>query len=102
MLWQPDLIVDVEFLRTEDGGRKGVLCAEYYSCPLEFENEYFDCRLDLSAVGSIAPGDCARLPLKFLFPENILTRLVVGAQFRLWEGRIIGHGTVVSLAGETP
>ena len=64
---------------------------------LGFENEYFECRLDLSEVGSIPPGRHARVPVKFLSPELIVPRLSVGSTFTLWEGKTIGRGRVVTL-----
>jgi hypothetical protein len=100
MLWTPDIIASIDLLATREGGRAGPTPAHSFGCPLEYENEYFDCRLDLSDVGPLVPGTEARVPVKFLVPEHVLPRLYVGAQFTLWEGRTIGRGRVVELCND--
>lgn len=97
MLWQPDIIAQVTLLSTTEGGRQGPTPSNYFGCPLGFENEYFDVRLDLSEVGSVAPGDTVRVPAKFLCPDLIKNRLSVGCVFILWEGKKIGEGKVLEV-----
>jgi hypothetical protein len=97
MLWQPHLIADLKLLTTEEGGRRTVLSADQYGCPFGFEGEYFECRLDLSNVGPIAPGGHAQVPVRFFHPELVVPRLAPGTSFTLWEGKTIGLGTVVEV-----
>lgn len=97
MLWQPDIIAQVTLLPTFEGGRKSATPSNYFGCPLGFENEYFDVRLDLSEVGSVAPGDTVRVPAKFVCPDLIKSRFSVGSIFILWEGKKIGEGKVLEV-----
>lgn len=97
MLRQPHVIAEIELLTTDEGGRRTVLTAEQYGCPFSFEGEYFECRVDLSAVGPLAPGGRARAPIRFFHPELVVPRLSPGASFTLWEGRTIGRGKVVEV-----
>ena len=101
MLCKPDLVADIELLLSSEGGRHAPISGPFYGCPLGFGGEYFDCRLDLTEVGAIAPGGHARVPVKFLSRDLIVPRLCVGAEFTLWEGKTIGRGTVVQLDHET-
>ena len=97
----PDITVEVTFLPTCEGGRQGPTPADRYGCPLGFEGEYFDVFFDLSSVGRMAPGSTVRVPARFLSPRLIKPRLVVGSQFTLWEGRIIGKGRVLEIHEDT-
>jgi hypothetical protein len=97
MLWQPHIIADIEFLTTEEGGRRTTFTAEQYGCPFGFKGEYFECRVDLSSVGPLPPGGHARVPIRFFHPELVLSRLVPGSSFTLWEGKTIGRGKVVDV-----
>jgi len=84
-------------LTPAEGGRRTVLTAEQYGCPLGFEGEYYECRVDLSTVGPLAPGGRARVPIRFFHPELVVPRLAPGASFTLWEGKTIGRGKVVDV-----
>lgn len=97
MIYGPDIIATVRLYPTDAGGRKGPTPAEMFGCPFEFEGEKFDCRLLLKEVGSLAPGTTARVPVAFLCPELIKSRLKVGSRFTLWEMGTIGEGVVVKL-----
>lgn len=92
-----EIVADVEFLRTEDGGRSNPLRADIFGCPLEYRREYYDCRLDLTGLGPIGPGDRASVPIQFLRPELVVPRLNAGSRIALWEGRRIVRGTVVKV-----
>ena len=89
-----EIIADLQFLATTDGGRGGPTPERVFGCPLECAGELFDCRLDLSESGPISPGQAVRVPIQFLFPQLILPRLRAGCAISLWEGRIIAQGTV--------
>lgn len=94
---EPDVIVDIEWLLPNDRNHHTLIASGAYGCPIRFEDEYFDCRIDLSAVGALSPGGSIRAPLKFASPHLIVPRLRVGSRFTLWEEKTIGHGNVVAL-----
>ena len=101
----PDIYARISLKKTEDGGRTGPILARDYGCPLFFQNEYelekhgYDCRLLLSQLGKgIAPGETlAKVPIRVLCPETVIPHLLVGARFQMWEGKVIGHGEVLSI-----
>ena len=93
-----DAVVLIELLPTLNGGRSGATPASQFGCLFELAGEYFDCRLDLSESGPLLPGRSATVPIAFLRPENVVSRLTIGTQFNLWEGRTIATGRVVSLS----
>ena len=101
MLWKPDIVAELTFLPTAEGGRKGPTPPDFFGCPFGFGGEYFDVRFDLSEIGSIAPGASVRAPAKFLNPKLIKDRLSVGSEFILWEGRVIGRGRVLEINTDT-
>jgi hypothetical protein len=88
----PDAIVDLNLY--SEGGRTSPTPAGHLGCILEYKNENFECRLLLGEVGPLAPGDKARVPLKFLRPDLIKGRLHVGDRFRLREAKYIGEGVI--------
>jgi len=97
MLWEPDIIANVTLLSTEQGGRHGATPTSRFGCPCEIQGEMFDGRMDLSAIGSVAPGDRFRVPIRFLRPDLVRPRLRVGFCFSLWEGSTIGYAVVIEL-----
>lgn len=96
-LWKPDLLVEIDLLPTSEGGRTGLTPETWFGCPVAISSEYFDARMDLTAVGSIAPGQHVQAPLKFLSPELTMPRVAVGQVLELWEGRTIGHATILAV-----
>jgi len=92
---KPDIIAEVYFYTTEDGGRKGPTPDNFIGFPLEFKGKYYDCRLLLDDIGSISPGDTVIVPIIFLYPEKILYQLKIGAKFRLWERGFKANGKVL-------
>jgi hypothetical protein len=97
---RPDIIATVRFLTTEAGGRKGPTPASVFRCMLRFEGHLFDSVLLLHEVGALAPGTTAKVPVRFLFPELIKSRLAPGDRFHLWESREIAEGIVDEVIGE--
>lgn len=89
-----DIIATIQFYSTEAGGRRGSTPATIFKCPLEFEGEKFDCGLHLKDSGPLAPGAKATVPITFLYPELIKSRLKAGSRFTLWEMRTIAEGIV--------
>lgn len=93
---------------TADGGRETSITGgqeRYFSCPLFFLNvprlahHGYDCRIYLNkATPAISPGDTVeRISVAFLDPETVLHVLDTGAQFVMWEGKVIGSGEVIDI-----
>jgi len=92
----PDIIAKIRFFPTHQGGRESPIQGEFYSCPLFFEKEGFDCRLILN-------GNCLELdieyevPIKFLFIEYACREIKIGREFHLWAGRNIAKGSIIKI-----
>jgi hypothetical protein len=85
------------FLPGEGGRDKGIpSSARFYSCPLFDGSKYWDCRIMLDGRG-IELGETYEYPLLFLSPNEATRTIRPDAKVQLWEGRIIGTGTVVEL-----
>ena len=99
MTWVPDIIADVRLLPTVEGGRGGPTPSDFFGCPFIMPNgDYHDARMDLGMHGSLAPGEAARLSIKFLNPKTALSKLSIGSVLQLWEGKVIGEATVVDIS----
>lgn len=94
---KPDIIAKIYFYTTEEGGREGATPSNYIGFPFEYKEKYYDCRLLLDDIGSIYPGDTVTVPIIFLYTENIVPQLHVGAKFRLWEGGFKAEGKVLEI-----
>jgi len=92
---KPDVLLDVKFFTTEEGGRYLPTSKDFYGCIFEFEGVNYEGRLLLGDIGSIYPGDFKKsVPLKFLNSENILDKLTVGSILKIREGKYIGKAEV--------
>jgi hypothetical protein len=94
-LWLPDFIAQITFLPTSEGGRTSSTSSAWYGCPLGIDGQFFDARIDLSALGAISPGQSVVAPIKLLNPELALNHFTVGSTFTMFEGRTIGSGMVI-------
>ena len=47
----------------------------------------------------IKPGAELEVEFQFLFPEETIKRLVVGAEFSIWEQKFVGKGRVIEIIG---
>lgn len=90
----PDIIASLSLYSDSEGGRRLPIRPPIFKCPLEFEGEKFDCGIHLAEGSPLFPGSSASVPITFLFPELIKSRLKVGSRFTLWEMRTIGEGIV--------
>ena len=97
MLWPPDAILDLELLPRKGGGRSIPTPSTFFGCPFGFEGEFFDCRIDFTDVGPMSPGTRARVPVTFMSPNLVVPRLRPGSPFTIWEGKTVGHGTVIEI-----
>ena len=94
---QPEIVSEIRFLGTEQGGRQGPTEADWDGCPMQIGEAFHDCRLDLSEHGPISPGETIRLPITFVEPSLVHGRLWPGVAFTLWEGKTVAEGRVVSM-----
>lgn len=97
---KPDIIASIHLLSADEGGRKSPLMASMFGCIFEHAGEANDCRLLLEGKGDVWPGQQISVPIKFLSPELVRPRLRVGDPFRLFEGKVIAHGTVEEIVFE--
>jgi len=99
MEWVPDIIADVRLLPSAEGGRKESTPPDFFGCPFIMPNgDYHDARMYLGEHGCLAPGESARLPIKFLDPGHALSKFGIGSVLKLWEGKVIGEATVVQVS----
>ena len=91
---KPDIIASLRFYTTAEGGRTGPTPPDKLGCPLEFQGEFFDCRVLLDDTGPLKPGAKATVPILFLRPDLIKDRLQIGSRFTLWEMGTIAEGVV--------
>lgn len=94
-----DVIIEVRFKTTAEGGRRGNVVGSYYGCPLFVGGEAFDCRLPLDE-GVLHLGRTYRLPVKFMNPDLVLPMLSPGVPITLWEGKEIAVGKVIRVTAE--
>ena len=93
---EPDAIIRVRFKTPEENGRKSAIKASYYSCPMLIDGEYFDCRL-LLAGREVELGLSYEIPVQFLRPDLVLSKLTKGKSFVLWEGKDVASGDVLEI-----
>lgn len=93
----PQIIANIRFYRTNEGGRKGPIVPPHFSCVFEIGDRSHDCRLLLQSARPIEPGQTATLAIQFLFPDLVLPKLFVGQKFFLWQGGHIAEGEVVEI-----
>jgi hypothetical protein len=94
---KPDVIINVRFFTTAEGGRSSAVEGQFYACPLFIEDEGFDCRLMLKGR-RLELGSTYEVPVKFLYRDLALPKLSVGKEVLLWEGRNVAKGQVIKIA----
>jgi hypothetical protein len=93
----PDIIGDIRFFETDEGGRREPTASDRFGCPFRFEGELFDCVLLLDGIGPIYPGQRIKVPIKFLSPHLIKDMLAPGLDFQLWDMRVIAEGRIIEV-----
>lgn len=96
-LWTPDALVELRLFSSEAGGRAGPTSTDWWGCPLSIDGDLFDGRFDLSEMEPLRPGESRVVPVKFINPDLVSTRIAEGQELRVWEGRFIGEATVLTL-----
>jgi hypothetical protein len=89
-----DFVVSLNLFPTDDGGRHGPTPAGHFNCLMTIDEQNFDVRLHLESVGSISPGQQARVPISFLNLKLARKHCSVGQRFSLRESKVIGDGVI--------
>ena len=72
----PDIVVNLKFLTTEEGGRKTPTPPNFFSCIFDIHGKSHDARMLLENVGAIHPGeDKESVPVKFLCADLVMPKL---------------------------
>ena len=92
-----DIIAHVRLYPTAHGGRQGPTPTNTFGCLLELNGDCFDCRLLLTEIGALSPGQQAEVPIKFLNFDLVKNRLAPGEKFFLRDRKIIAEGEVTKV-----
>lgn len=93
-----DILAELQFLKTEDGGRKSPIVRPVFGCIFEHSGEAHDCGIVLENHGDVWPGQKITVPIFFLRPDTVMDRLRVGDSFSLREDRVIATGSILQIA----
>ena len=95
---KPDIIINVRFLTSDEGGREKPIMGKKYSCPLIINEACgYDCRFVLNSESYFEPGYEYDIPIKFLNFKSALKDIVEGMRITLWEGKTIAEGKVIKV-----
>lgn len=89
----PDIYINIRFRETSEGGRKSPVLGDFYACPLIIDGEAYDCRLFIKGL-VLQLGHFYEVPVKFLNRDLVISKLVVGKNITLWEGKEVADGRV--------
>ena len=92
-----NIIAHVRLYPTAHGGRQGPTPKDTFGCLLELNGDCFDCRLLLTEIGALSPGQQAEVPIKFLNFDLVKHQLVPGGKFFLRDRKIIAEGEVTQI-----
>jgi hypothetical protein len=96
----PDVVATLRLVPSDKGGRHSPIMASGFGCLFEHDGNVNDCRLLLEGTGDVWPGQQLTVPIKFLRPDLVRSRLRVGDSFRLFEGKVIAHGVIDEIVPE--
>jgi translation elongation factor EF-Tu-like GTPase len=92
-----DVEVEITFLTTEEGGRKGPAFSNYRP-QFYYDGHDWDAVHTYPSVEAVYPGQTVIAHLCFLSPQYHVGKLYPGKEFLLREGqRIVGHGKVTKI-----
>ena len=99
------VLARITLLSRSSGGRSQPIPKRAFGCPIFFDgipqlsSHGYDARLLVHQYGQpISPGEVARgVPMVFLSADEVMPHMHPGVKFRLWEGKIIGHGEVLEV-----
>ena len=89
-----DYLVEIYFYKTEEGGRKYQTPNTILRPVLLFEKHYYHCQINFNKIGNVFPGEIICVPISVMG-----VNLLIGNEFELWEGKIIGKGRVIKILG---
>lgn len=96
----PEIIAKLTFLRPEEGGRKMSTPSKFFGYPFLMDEQMNDCRLILTNIGPVSPGQTVEVPIAFLAPKLVIDRLKVGRKFKLWERGVIAEGEILKVLAQ--
>jgi hypothetical protein len=89
-----DVEVDLTFLPTAHGGRRGP-ARSGYRAQFYYGGHDWDTQHEFPDVSQVHPGETVRAHLTFLAPEQHMGKLRPGMPFLIREGqRVVGYGCV--------
>jgi hypothetical protein len=97
----PDIFIQIRFKTPAEGGRQTAITipeqANYhYGCLLFVDGEGFDCRFLVKGI-TLVLGQTYELPVKFLWPDLALPKMLQEKSVTLWEGVEIAVGRVLRI-----
>lgn len=93
-----DVIIQVKFLTTDEGGRETAIRSRNYGCPVIFDDQGFDCRFAMNKEEVYKLGCSYEIPIRFLNYNAVQPHLELGKKITLWEGKTIATGTITQIA----
>jgi translation elongation factor EF-Tu-like GTPase len=92
-----DVEVEITFLPTEHGGRRGPAFNDYRP-QFYYAGHDWDASHEYPDVGQVNPGDTVRAYLCFLSPQEHAGKLKPGTAFLIREGqKVVGYGSVTCI-----
>jgi hypothetical protein len=89
-----DPVAMVTLMPTVEGGRRGPPPRDQWRCVLVTPAWSLDARLSFNPSSSIDPGETTPARIRLLSPDLVTTHLMLGTEFEIWEGKIVGCGRV--------
>lgn len=94
---KPEIIVEITLLPSAGGGRKGAIPKGKYPGVFGVGEDHFSIRFYVDNDEGFELGQTQHFGVQFLIPEIALKHFPVGAEFTVWEGKVIGKGRVLEV-----
>lgn len=98
-----ELIADMQFLATEEGGRRTPLrsrvrvAVRFGLAPHTPTPELNDCNATFLDREWVTPGERCTVRLSPLVPDYVRPKAAPGLEIEFWEGKPIARGTITSI-----
>jgi hypothetical protein len=89
-----EIIARVRLFLADAGGRGGPTPSDKFGCLMVIDEKNFDVRIHLEQIGSISPGQTAKVLVSFLDWECARKYCSVGKKFFLRELKTVGDGVI--------